>query len=847
MTLSDLSKARIRAFRYDPVASDPESLRRSVANRLLYSVGKDPVAAKERDWTVALSQVVRDRLVERWMDHSRRQYQQDVKRVYYLSMEFLPGRALANGLLAIGLFDQCREAIREMGLDIDELQAQEPDPALGNGGLGRLAACFLDSMATLGLPGYGYGIRYEYGMFAQRIRDGWQMEAPDHWLVSGNPWEFARPEVTYPIRFGGRVERAGRSARWVDTDDVLAMAYDTIVPGYATRAVATLRLWSAKAAQDISLSLFNQGDYARAIEDKNRSENVTRVLYPDDSTPAGRELRLRQEYFFVSASLQDIVRRYLQPPMLGEGDRRHYPNAARPLAALADRIAIHLNDTHPAIAVPELMRLLVDEHGVDWDTAWDACRAIFSYTNHTLMPEALETWPLSLVGGLLPRHLEIIFEINAQFLEAVGEAFPDDPDMLRRVSIIDEEGERRVRMAHLSIIASHRVNGVSRLHSDLMRETIFRDFARIFPERFINVTNGITPRRWLNQANRPLAALIDRYLGDGWRRDLDQLQGLRPLADDPEFVAAFRDAKHANKRRLADCVAAETGVIVAPDALLDVHVKRMHEYKRQLLNVLHVITRYNRILDDPEGDWVPRTVLFAGKAASSYHRAKLIIKLINDVARKVNDDPRVAGRLKVVFVPNYRVTAAEWIIPAADLSEQISTAGTEASGTGNMKLALNGALTIGTDDGANIEIREQAGDDNIFIFGNSAGEVEALRAHGYDPGAYYEANAELKRALNQIGSGAFSPNDPTRFHAIVDSLLRYGDHYLLLADYESYVAAQERVDELYRWPDEWARRAILNVAAMGPFSTDRTIREYAERIWGVTPVSTTPKSHPDMP
>lgn len=844
--MSDNVEPNISEFHYDRVATDAQSLKRAVANRLLYSVGKDPAAAKPHDWTMALSRLVPDHLVERWMDHSRRQYQHDVKRVYYLSMEYLPGRALTNGLLALGLYDECREAIRAMGLDLEQLQSHEPDPALGNGGLGRLAACFLDSMATLGLPCYGYGIRYEYGMFAQRLREGWQVEAPDHWLVAGNPWEFPRPEVVYPIRFGGRVERGDAGARWVETDDVLAMAYDTIVPGFATKAVATLRLWSAKATEGISLSLFNQGDYARAVEDKNRSENVTRVLYPDDSTPAGRELRLRQEYFFVSASLQDVVRRYLQPPpFASSGERRHYPHSERNLSRLADKVAIHLNDTHPAIAVPELMRLLIDEHGVTWSVAWSACQQIFSYTNHTLMPEALETWPLSLLGWLLPRHLEIIFEINSHFLEHVRGSFPDEPDLIRRVSIIGENGERHVRMGHLSIIASHRVNGVSRLHSNLMRETIFRDFARIFPQRFINVTNGITPRRWLNQANRPLSGLIDSRLGPHWRRDLSQIEGLRALAGDADFLAAFRETKQINKARLAEHIVAETGVVIDPHALLDVQIKRIHEYKRQLLNVLHVITRYYRILDNPEADWLPRTVLFAGKAASSYHRAKLIIKLINDVANKINTDPRVAGRLKVVFVPNYRVTAAEWIIPAADLSEQISTAGTEASGTGNMKLALNGALTIGTEDGANIEIRDEVGADNIFIFGHNAEQIAELRERGYNPGDYYEADRELKRVLNQIGAGAFSPDDPARFHPIVDSLLRYGDHYLLLADYADYVAAQERVDALYRQPEEWARRAILNVAGMGPFSTDRTIREYAEKVWGVDPVPSVPCSHPD--
>jgi starch phosphorylase len=820
-------------FQYDPVANDPESLRHSVANRLLYSIGKDPAAARGRDWTSALSLAVRDRLVERWMETARRQRRDDARRVYYLSMEFLPGRALGNALLALGIEAPCREALAGMELDLDEIQRGEPDPALGNGGLGRLAACFLDSMATLGVPAYGYGIRYDYGMFAQRLHDGRQVEAPDHWLLGGNPWEFPRPEVVFPVRFGGRVEHgADGTARWVDTDDVLAMAYDTIVPGFETDHVVTLRLWSARATQDIVLSLFNRGDHDRAVESKYRAENVSRVLYPDDSSARGRELRLRQEYFFASASLQDILRRHSYPRPLGERDNAEPP---RDLAGLADKAAIHLNDTHPVIAVPELMRLLVDEYGLAWDKAWETCRRVFSYTNHTLMPEALESWPVDLLGGLLPRHLEIIYEINAAFLDWVRTEHPEDADLPRRVSLIDEEGERSVRMGWLAVLASHRVNGVSALHSALMTRSLFADFARLFPERFINVTNGITPRRWLNQANRPLAALVDEHIGREWRRDLNRLAALRPLAEDAGFRAAFRAAKSCNKRRLAADIRAAVGVEVSPDSLFDVQIKRIHEYKRQLLNVLHVVTRYHRIVADPQADWVPRTVIFAGKAASAYFRAKLIIKLIHDVARVVNADARVGDRLRVVFMPDYSVSVAERIVPAADLSEQISTAGTEASGTGNMKLALNGALTLGTEDGANLEICDQVGRDNVFLFGHNATEIASLRGHGYDPVAIRDGDPELARVLDAIAAGAFSPDDPGRFQPLLDALLREGDPYFVLADYRAYVQAQERVDVLYRDAGDWSRRAILNVAGMGPFSTDRTVGDYARRVWGVLP------------
>ena len=816
-------RPKLESFQYDPVGVDPDSLRRSVANRLFYTVGKDPIIAHDQDWYTALATVVRDRLVERWMDTTRRQYTQNVKRVYYLSMEFLIGRALTNSLMAVNLYQPFTQALKDMGIDIEETRELEPDPGLGNGGLGRLAACFLDSMATLGLPSFGYGIRYDYGMFAQHIHDGYQVEQPDNWLQNGNPWEFPRPDLTFSIHFGGTLRYEHGSAHWEDTEEVLAMAYDMIIPGYGTKTVSTLRLWHAKAGESLDLALFNQGDYMRAVQDKNRSENVTRVLYPDDSSYQGRELRLRQEYFFVAASMQDILHRYLR----GHKD----------YSELAAKIAVHLNDTHPAIAVPELMRLLVDVHRLKWEEAWSHCTRIFSYTNHTLMPEALETWPVGMMRSVLPRHMDIILEINKRFLDGVRKQHGDDPDLLRRVSLIDETGERRVRMAYLCVVASHKVNGVSKLHSDLLTQTIFADFARLYPGRFCNKTNGITPRRWLANANPALSALIDSRIGPTWRTDLDQLSGLKAHADDAGFVEAFRAAKRQNKLRLAALIKRDTGVIVNPDSLFDVQVKRMHEYKRQLLNVLHVITRYNEIIEHPDANWVPRTCIFAGKAASAYRQAKLIIKLINDVARKVNADSRVNKYLKVVFIPNYRVSVAEIVMPAADLSEQISTAGTEASGTGNMKFTLNGALTIGTLDGANIEIRDNVGEDNIFIFGHTTEEVARIKANGYDPARHYEENPALKQALDQIASGYFSPDDTQRFRPIADALLRHGDTYLLLADYASYVATQRQVDALYRNPAEWARKAIHNVAGVGPFSSDRTIREYAEEIWNVKPLA----------
>ena len=811
----------VTAFDYDKPQSSVDALRRAIVDRLVYAVGKDLQSATQRDWLYAIFYVVRDRIMNSWRESLAKARDQDAKRVYYLSMEFLTGRALTNAMLAAGIYEPLRQACAELGADFEALVDLEPDAGLGNGGLGRLAACFLDSMATLGLPGMGYGIRYEYGMFAQRIEAGQQVEEPDYWLVNGYPWEFMRPESSYTVRFNGRLVVQNGSARWTDTEDIIATAFDTGVPGHEMTGVVTLRLWSARASGGVNLEAFNRGDYIRAVEAKNQSENVTRVLYPDDRTEHGRELRLRQEYFFVSASLQDILWRHLS---------QHSG-----LEQLADKVAIHLNDTHPALAVPELMRLLLDEHQLGWDAAWSLCTRIFSYTNHTLMDEALETWPVDLLARVLPRHMGLMYDINARFLVEVHARFPEDHALQRRISLIEERGVRRVRMAHLCVLASHQVNGVSALHSRLMVETIFSDFARVFPDRFCNKTNGITPRRWLSQANPSLATLIDARIGPHWRRDLAELSRLTSLADDPAFQRDFMQAKQINKCRLAELMAKSPGVRVDTRSLFDVQAKRMHEYKRQLLNVLHVITRYHHLLAQPQANWVPRTVIFAGKAASAYYMAKRVIQLIHDVARVVNNDPRTGGQLRVVFIPNYRVSLAEIIIPGADLSEQISTAGTEASGTGNMKFALNGALTIGTWDGANIEIADNVGLDNIFIFGNRTDKVAELRGYGYQPRWFYENNFDLKCAIDRLSEGAFSPEEPDRYRDIVNHLLDT-DYYQLLADFEDYVRCQNKADDLYRRPADWARSAILNVAGMGVFSSDRTIHEYARDIWGIEPL-----------
>lgn len=803
-------------FEFDHPTNTVVALRRSIANRLVYMVGKDVQSATQRDWLFAIFHAARDRVMDRWRETRRATHAQDLKRVYYLSMEFLPGRMLGNALMAVGIYDETRAACAQLGADFDQLLDLEADPGLGNGGLGRLAACFLDSMATLGLPNMGYGIRFDYGMFSQRILKGQQVEEPDGWLEAGNPWEIMRPEFSYSVCFGGRLDPDNGGVHWIEAEEVIAVAYDYAVPGYELGSVSTLRLWSARASHAINLDAFNKGDYIRAMEAKNASENVSRVLYPDDSTEHGRELRLRQEYFFVSASLQDLLRRFL---------RDHGS-----LDQLPDKVAIHINDTHPALAVPELMRLLIDVHRLTWDKAWSLCTRIFSYTNHTLMQEALETWSVDLFGRVLPRHLRIIFDLNAHFLAELHARFPNDNDLLRRISLIDENGPRRIRMAYLSVLASHRVNGVSALHSRLMVSTIFADFAQVFPERFCNKTNGITPRRWLAQANPPLSELIDARIGTTWRRNLDELGALRDLATEPEFNNAFQLAKAQNKRRLAERIARETGVVLNPESLFDVQVKRMHEYKRQLLNLLHVITRYHQILANPHANWMPRSVIFAGKAASAYYMAKQVIRLINDVAHVVNADPRIGEKLKVVFVPNYRVSLAEIIIPAADLSQQISTAGTEASGTGNMKFAMNGALTIGTLDGANVEIREQVGPENFFLFGMTETEVAQLHTEGYRPWEHIAKLPELQQVLKLVEQGHFSGGDGDLFRPLLENLTGR-DPFCVLADFNDYLRVQQQVSQAWADRHAWNRMSLLNTARTGFFSSDRSIKEYADRIW----------------
>ncbi|MDD4930108.1 MAG: glycogen/starch/alpha-glucan phosphorylase [Gallionella sp.] len=807
--------------------SNPVVIQRMLTNHLIYTEGKSVKTATGRDWYEAAAHTVRDQLIEKQLKTAEEHAGQDPKRLYYLSLEFLIGRTLSNAALNLGVEPALREGLKALGQDLEKIEEVEIDAALGNGGLGRLAACFLDSMATLDLPGQGYGIRYEYGMFNQRIKNGEQVERPDNWLRFGNPWEFQRPECIYPVKFFGRVVQFpdgndGVEHHWVDGETVMAMAYDVPIPGYNTDTVNNLRLWASKATREFNLDSFNAGDYISSVQEKNISESLSKVLYPNDSSAVGKELRLRQEYFFVCASIQDILVPFFE---------KH-----NDWTLLPEKVAIQLNDTHPAVAVAELMYQLIDVHHLRWDHAWELVTKIFAYTNHTLMPEALESWSVDMFERVLPRHMEIIYEINRRFMAFVNHHFPGDTDLLRRVSIIDETHGRRVRMAHLAVIGSHTVNGVAAIHSGLLKTTLFADFHRIFPEKFVNVTNGITPRRWLNQCNPGLAELIASRIGTGFVRDLDQLKNLVPHAEDADFRHQFRAVKQANKMHLAAYIEQKVGIRVNPDSLFDVQIKRIHEYKRQLLNVLHVITLYNRIRSGRAHTITPRTIIFAGKAAPGYKLAKQIIRLINDVASIVNDDPAVHGLLKVVFLPNYDVSSAEKIFPASDLSEQISTAGTEASGTGNMKMALNGALTIGTLDGANVEILEEVGDDNIFIFGMTTAQVASLRQNGYSAWDYYHGNEELKQVLDMIGNGFFSVDDTDRYRQIFDNLTQHNDHYLLLADYASYIASQDKVSLLYQDKEEWTRRAILNVANMGKFSSDRTIQEYADNVWDVKSV-----------
>ncbi|MFZ4858029.1 MAG: glycogen/starch/alpha-glucan phosphorylase [Desulfuromonadaceae bacterium] len=816
-----------------PTAAD---LQRSFLRHLQYTLVKDKFSATKADLYLALAYAVRDVLVDRWLDTQQSYYIHDAKRVYYISMEFLMGRTLGNSLINLGIMEEWQTALKQMGIDVEELQEQEWDAGLGNGGLGRLAACFLDSMATMSLPAYGYGIRYEYGMFYQKIMNGAQAEFPDNWLRYGNPWEFDRQEHLHQIKFFGRVEHyqddQGQTRyHWIDTTDVMALAYDFPIPGYGNETVNTMRLWSAKSTRDFELGSFNQGNYIGAVESKMRTENISKVLYPADHMAEGKELRLRQEYFLSSATVQDIFYRFA----------KKHDN----LSLLPEKVAIQLNDTHPTLAIPELMRILLDDKQLGWDEAWHIARNTFAYTNHTVLPEALEKWPVEMMERILPRHLQIIYRINEFFIQQIIARFPGDNERLRRMSIIGEDGERCVRMAHLAIVGSHSINGVSTLHSEILKNDLFHDFYQLWPERFNNKTNGITQRRWLKYCNPWLADLISSKIGDGWTTNLDELKKLIPLAEDADFQQMWMEVKRANKQKLADYIRTHNCIEVSPESMFDCQTKRIHEYKRQLLNVLHVITRYNRIKANPGGNFAPRTVIFGGKAAPSYYMAKLIIKLINSVGSVVNNDPAVKNLLKVVFLSNYNVTLAEMIFPASDLSEQISTAGTEASGTGNMKYSLNGALTVGTLDGANIEIMEEVGRDNIFIFGMTAEQVTGLKKAGYQPQDYYFHNPELKQAIDMIGNGSFSADDHTIFKPIVDTLLGL-DHYLLLADYASYIACQDEIDTLYQQPREWTRTSILNTAGMGKFSSDRTINEYAREIWGIKPEKISRHSRRDL-
>ena len=800
---------------------DQKSLERSILNHLRYNLAKEEKSATQHDRYMSIALAVRDRLIERWIRTQEEYYTKDVKRVYYLSMEYLPGRSLGNAIMNLKLDEEFRQTLDTLAWKLEDFRDLEPDPGLGNGGLGRLAACILDSMATLQLPGVGYGLRYEFGIFRQKIDEGRQIEEPDPWLRRGHPWEIERPENAYPVKFYGRIEGGpgAEKARWVDTEEVLAVPYDTPIPGYGNNTVNNLRLWSAKATSDFDLEYFHHADYVRAVEKQALSENITKVLYPPDRKPAGRELRLKQQYFLVSASLQDILRRY----------RTNNDT----LDELPKKVSIQLNETHPSLAIPELMRILIDDEGYEWDRAWKMTQEIFGYTNHTLLPEAWETWAVERLKKLLPRHIQIIYEINSRFLRQIADRYPGDSDRLQRMSLIQEGEEKRIRMANLSMIGSHSVNGVSELHTQLLKNRVAKDFHDFFPKRFNNKTNGITPRRWLLKCNQPLSELITSRIGSGWTTDLFQLEKIRAFTDDADFCSAWKEAKKANKETLAEHTKRTTGFSLNTDSILDCMVKRFHEYKRQHLKLLHVIDLYLRIRDQPDTDIPPRTVLFGGKAAPDYTTAKMIIRLINDVAKVINGDEKMKGRLSVLFLPDYRVSLAERIIPAADLSEQISTAGREASGTGNMKFALNGALTIGTLDGANIEICEAVGKENMFLFGLTAEEVQKTQGDGYDPQSFLEQNSRLKRVIDLIGGGFFCPDDPGLHKSLVHSIIER-DEYMVLKDFDSYLQAQELAEKIYLQPDVWTRMAIRNVAAMGRFSSDRTVSEYARDIWGVS-------------
>ncbi len=821
-----------------PLGMDAGAIAESFVYNMEFALAKDEFSATPRDKFNSLALAVRDRLIERWIETQQSYYRRGCKRIYYLSLEFLMGRTLGNAVLNLGLTDSVKRAMKDLGLRLEDLEEREYDAGLGNGGLGRLAACFLDSMATLALPAYGYGIRYDFGIFFQRIRGGVQVETPDNWLRHGNPWEVERPEHLYPVHFYGRVEQSEepggrRIFQWIDTQTVMAMAYDTPIPGFGNDTVNNIRLWAAKSTREFDLDYFNHGDYERAVSDKAKSETISKVLYPNDNVFIGRELRLKQEYFFVSATLQDIMRRFKKGR---SADFSSFPR----------QVAVQLNDTHPSVAILELMRIFLDREGLGWEDAWEVTVKTFGYTNHTVLPEALEKWPVSLFGRVLPRHMQILFEINRRFLEKVSERWPGDAGRLRRMSLIEDGEEQKVHMAHLAIVGSHSVNGVSGLHSDILKNGLFKDFHEMWPERFNNKTNGITPRRWLKLCNPGLAELIGEWIGEGWITDLEWLLKLLPLSEDVDFLRRWREVKRLNKKALAAVIRNLAGIAVNPDSMFDCQIKRIHEYKRQLLNVLRVLHVYLRIKSEPKWSPAPRVVIFAGKAPPGYAMAKLIVRLILAVGEKVNADPAVRDLLKVVFLPNYGVSLAEKIVPAADLSEQISTAGMEASGTGNMKLSLNGALTIGTLDGANVEIRQEVGEENFFLFGLTAEQVEERRRSGYDPVERYRSDSRIAEVIDYLRGGDLSPGDPGAFLPIVQSLLEGGDRYMLLADFDSYIACQDRVSAAYRDSRAWSGMSVKNVARMGRFSSDRTIREYAKEIWGAKPAPVTfhgPQAH----
>ncbi|HHP7244864.1 MAG TPA: glycogen/starch/alpha-glucan phosphorylase [Elainellaceae cyanobacterium] len=813
-------------FEDDRTGLSVETLRRAIADNLFYLQGKFPGIATQNDYYMALAYTVRDRLLHRWLNTTRIYLEQKVRVVCYLSAEFLVGPHTGKNLINLGIYNKVKQAVEESGLDLNELLAQEEEPGLGNGGLGRLAACYLDSLSTLEIPAVGYGIRYEFGIFDQEIRDGWQVEITDKWLAPGNPWEIARPEASVLVKFGGHTEsytdqQGYYRVRWVPHSTVKGVPYDTPIVGYQVNTANTLRLWKAEAPESFNFQAFNVGNYYGAVNQKVVSENLTKVLYPNDEPIQGKQLRLQQQYFFVSCSLQDMIRIHLA--------------TNQSLATFHEKFAVQLNDTHPSIGVAELMRLLIDDHSMGWDQAWHVTQNTFAFTNHTLLPEALEKWQIDLFGNFLPRHLEIIYEINERFLNQVRIRYGGD-GRLGSLSLIDEGGDRYVRMAHLACVGSHKINGVAELHSELIKQTILRDFYEISPEKFCNVTNGVTPRRWILLSNPQLADLINRKIGGNWVKHLEELRQLETWVDDPEFRSEWRQIKQAVKQNLTERIRDRTGTIVNPNSMFDIQVKRIHEYKRQHLNVLHILTLYHRLKHNPDLDIVPRTFIFGGKAAPGYFMAKLIIKLITSAGEVINQDPDVRDRLKVVFLPDYNVTNSQPVYPAADLSEQVSMAGKEASGTGNMKFSLNGALTIGTLDGANLEIREEVGAENFFLFGLTASEVDDVKAKGYRPWEYYHANDQLRAVIDWLGSGLFSRGDTSLFRPLIDSLM-HDDPFMLFADYQSYIDCQERVSEAYRDQDNWTRMSILNAARTGKFSSDRAIREYCQTIWNTEPVT----------